>query len=105
MPSFLPCSVWPLPSAPWHEEHLAFHTFSIFLSTSARAEVDKKIEKVWKAKCSSCHGADGKGQTEQGKKLGIKDYTAPEWQKSKTDDELKKAIADGVKGMDGYKDK
>ena len=27
----------------------------------ARAEVDKKTERTWKAKCASCHGADGKG--------------------------------------------
>jgi cytochrome c len=47
----------------------------------ARAEVDKKIERTWKAKCAACHGADGKGQTEQGKQLGILDYTAPAWQK------------------------
>jgi hypothetical protein len=26
---FLPCSVWPLPSAPWQAAHLAFHSRSI----------------------------------------------------------------------------
>jgi len=46
----------------------------------ARAEVDKKVEKLWKTKCASCHGADGKAQTEQGQKLGVRDYTSPEWQ-------------------------
>ena len=50
------------------------------LPLAARAEVDKKIERTWKGKCAACHGADGKGQTDQGKKLGVKDYTAPEWQ-------------------------
>jgi mono/diheme cytochrome c family protein len=75
------------------------------LPLAARAEVDKKIERTWKGKCAACHGADGKGQTDQGKKLGVKDYTSPEWQKSKTDDQLKKSIADGVTGMEGYKDK
>ena len=75
------------------------------LPFTARAEVDKKIERLWKGKCAGCHGADGKGQTEQGKKLGVKDYSTPEWQKSQTDEHIKKAIAEGVKGMDGYKDK
>ena len=74
-----------------------------------RAEVDKKAERNWKAKCASCHGADGKAQTDQGKKAGIPDYTSAEFQKSKTDDQLKSAIANGVKTdkgeMDGYKDK
>jgi mono/diheme cytochrome c family protein len=75
------------------------------LPLAGRAAVDKKIERVWKAKCASCHGADGKGQTEQGKKFGIKDYTSADWQKSRTDADLKKGIVDGVPGMDGYKDK
>ena len=75
------------------------------LPLAARADVDKKVERTWKAKCASCHGADGKGQTEQGKKLGIKDYTSADWQKAKSDADLKKGIVDGVPGMDGYKDK
>ena len=71
----------------------------------ARAEVDKKIERVWKAKCAACHGADGKAQTDQGKTLGVQDYSSAAWQKAHTDEELKKGISEGVKGMDGYKDK
>lgn len=74
-----------------------------------RAEVDKKTERTWKAKCASCHGADGKGETDQGKKAGIPNYADAAFQKSKTDDQLKAAIANGVKTdkgeMEGYKDK
>ena len=71
---------------------------------TARAEVDKKIERTWKAKCASCHGADGKGQTDQGKKMGIADYTDAAWQKSKTDADIKKAITEGVnREKDGKK--
>src|SRR5882672_1672042 len=33
----LPMSVSPLPSAPWHEAHLAFQVRTVFASTSARA--------------------------------------------------------------------
>ncbi len=72
---------------------------------TARAEGDKKIERLWKGKCAGCHGLDGKGQTDQGKKLGVKDYTTPEWQKSRTDEQIKTAIVEGAKGMDPYKDK
>ncbi len=79
----------------------------------ARAEVDAKTVRVWKAKCASCHGDDGKAQTVQGKKLGVTDLTTPEWQKRFTDAQLKAATADGVhrvtngvkQDMDGYKDK
>ena len=83
-----------------------------FLVSSARGEVDKKTEKLWKAKCASCHGADGKAQTDQGRKLAVADYTHPDWQKGRTDSDLKKAIAQGVsrvhegtkQEMSGYKD-
>ena len=79
----------------------------------AHAQADKKAERLWKAKCSSCHGADGKGDTDQGKKMGLVSYCDPAWQKSKTDAQLKKAIEDGVKRekdgkkqeMDPFKDK
>jgi mono/diheme cytochrome c family protein len=71
----------------------------------ARAEVDKKTERTWKAKCASCHGADGKAQTEQGQKMKIADLTKT----TKSDAELKAAIENGVKKegaeMEGYKDK
>ena len=70
-----------------------------------RGEVDKKTEKTWKAKCSSCHGVDGKAQTDQGKKYGIKDYTTAEFQKAHADAELKKAILEGEgTNMPAYKE-
>ena len=75
----------------------------------ARAEVDKKAERNWKGKCASCHGADGKGQTDQGKKMQVEDMSAAAWQKSKTDAQIHKAIAEGAKKgdavMEGFKDK
>lgn len=78
----------------------------------ALAEVDKKTERLWKSKCASCHGMDGKGQTEKGKKMKVADYSTAEWQKGRTDAQLKKAILEGVnttkdgvkQEMDGYKD-
>jgi mono/diheme cytochrome c family protein len=79
---------------------------AVLISASALAQMDpKKVERAWKSKCASCHGADGKGQSEQGKKLGVLDYTSPEWQKAHTDDAIRKGINEGVKGMEGYKDK
>jgi mono/diheme cytochrome c family protein len=82
---------------------------ALICAASARAEVDKKAERNWKGKCASCHGADGKGQTDQGKKMQIEDMTAASWQKGKTDAQIKKAIEDGAKKgdavMEGYKDK
>ena len=33
---------------------------------------------LYKSKCQVCHGADGKGDTPVGKKLGVKDFHSPE---------------------------
>jgi len=80
----------------------------LLCAASANAEVDKKAERNFKGKCASCHGADGTGQTDQGKKMGVEDMTQASWQK-KSDAQIKKAIEDGAKKgdavMEGYKDK
>jgi mono/diheme cytochrome c family protein len=73
------------------------------LSASAAAP-DKKTERTWKAKCASCHGADGKGDTEQGKKANVADMTAKAWQSAHTDDEMAKVIKDGSKKNDKHGD-
>jgi mono/diheme cytochrome c family protein len=65
----------------------------------ARADApDPKIQRKWKAKCASCHGEDGKGQTEQAKKMGgIRDVSTEAWQKEWTDAKIRAAIEKGVK--------
>ena len=50
----------------------------------------------WDNECSSCHGADGKGQTKQGKKLHVKDYTDAKVQAEMKDAEMLKAVTEGV---------
>ena len=70
---------------------------------AARADADKKTERLWKAKCATCHGVDGKAQTDQGKKMGMADITTSEWQKSLTDDQIKKSITTGLKREKGGK--
>ena len=85
----------------------------LFLAVPLIAYADPATERLWKAKCGSCHGADGKAQTEQGKKMSIADMSTAAWQSEFTDDKIKAAIADGVKRdkngvkqeMDSYKSK
>src|SRR5438067_13496821 len=76
---------------------------------AAHAQEDKKTVRTWKAKCGSCHGADGKADTEQGQKAKVADFTKPAWQKSKSDADIKAAIENGAKKegveMEPYKDK
>ena len=55
----------------------------------------------WDAKCKVCHGPDGKGKTKMGEKAGVKDYTDAKVQEGMKDEEISKAIKDGVK--DGEK--
>lgn len=49
---------------------------------------------LYKAKCTSCHGADGSGQTPVGKSMKLRDLRSPEVQKQ-TDIELTKVISGG----------
>ena len=55
----------------------------------------------WDALCAKCHGADGKGQTNIGKRLGVKDYTDPQVQAALKDEAVVKAIKEGLKDKDG----
>jgi cytochrome c6 len=68
------------------------------------AAADKKIERLYKSKCQSCHGADGKAQTEKGKKMKMLDLTTAEWQAKNDDAAIIKAIKEGSKSeKDGVK--
>lgn len=78
------------------------------------ADKDPRTERLWKAKCAGCHGDDGKGQTEQAKKMGgIADLTAAATQKDLDDAKIKKTILEGLKKqkdgktqeMDAFKEK
>jgi mono/diheme cytochrome c family protein len=59
----------------------------------------------WDNDCASCHGADGKGQTKQGKKLKLRDYTDAKVQAELKDDDMLKAILEGVKDKDSGKER
>src|SRR5512141_361498 len=56
---------------------------------------------VYKAKCASCHGVDGKGQTSIGKSMKLKDLASPEVQGS----DIKGTIENGKGKMPAYKTK
>jgi mono/diheme cytochrome c family protein len=87
--------------------------FSARASAQGAPAPDKKTERLWKAKCASCHGAEGKGDTEKGTEMGMADLSTSAWQKSLSDLEIKRGIVNGVKRtkngkkqeMDPFKDK
>lgn len=58
-------------------------------------------ERVYKAKCASCHGADGKGDTPAGKATKARDFCSDEVAKE-TDEEWTAIIVKGKNKMPSY---
>lgn len=58
----------------------------------------------YKAKCASCHGVEGKGDTAIGKTMKVKDLASLEVQKQ-SDADLATIIEKGKKPMPGYEGK
>jgi cytochrome c553 len=54
----------------------------------------------WDTLCAKCHGADGKGDTKMGQKLGCKDFTDAKVQADIKDDAAFKALKEGLKSDD-----
>ena len=50
-------------------------------ATGMRAQDVASGEKVFKAKCASCHGPDGKGETAAGKATKARDFSSDEVKK------------------------
>jgi cytochrome c553 len=59
------------------------------------------VKENWEKSCAKCHGPDGKGDTKLGKRAEVKDFTDAKYQASMKDEDMIKAIKDGVK--DGEK--
>jgi cytochrome c6 len=70
---------------------------ALSLSSARAADVKELYEKT----CVKCHGADGKGETKMGKKVGVKDLTDAKVQGAFTDDQAFKTIKDGKKDSEG----
>src|ERR1035438_334950 len=71
----------------------------IAVSALSASAADAKAN--YESNCAKCHGADGKGQTKMGQKLGVKDYTDAKVQADLKDDAAIKAIKEGLKDADG----
>ena len=84
-----------------------FFALTVFASMSYAGD-----ERLWKSKCGSCHGIDGKAQTKQGLKMGMADMTSPKWQTEFTDAKIKETLDKGVsrerngkqQDMDSFRD-
>jgi cytochrome c6 len=80
------------------------------IAAGAAIALAAPVAENWENHCAKCHGADGKGQTKVGKKMGVLDYTTAEAQGKFTDEQAVKVTTDGAKDkagkerMKGYKD-
>jgi cytochrome c551/c552 len=71
------------------------------LAASALFATAQDAAGLFEKNCTKCHGADGKGQTKMGAKVGVKDYTDAKVQAEMKDDSAFKAIKEGLKDKDG----
>ncbi len=71
------------------------------IAASALSAVAGEAKANFDKSCAKCHGADGKGQTKMGQKLGIKDYTDAKVQAELKDEAATQAIKDGLKDKEG----
>src|SRR2546421_12651911 len=60
---------------------------------------------TFEAKCTTCHGKDGRGKTFKGKLTHARDMTDGQWQNDVTDERLFNSISNGRNKMPSFKKK
>lgn len=93
----------PAPSAPPEAKVPAAPAESAIEKLARSGPPSKKVQRTWRAKCASCHGEDGKGETEEGRKMGCGDMTTAAFWKGLDDAHLRKAVREGFKRDKGGK--
>lgn len=57
---------------------------------------------LFKQYCAKCHGEDGTGNTPKGKQLKARNFTDPDWQSAKSDEDLIKIVTRGGEDMPAF---
>ncbi len=73
---------------------------TLFGLTAALSAKAADAKENWENLCQKCHGAEGKGDTKMGQKLGAKDFSDAKVQADLKDDAAAKAIKDGLKSAE-----
>ena len=76
----------------------AAYCFAVFATSSLHGA---NAAALWKKDCATCHGADGRGDTKEGRKLYISDLTDAAFQAKFTDEEAATSIKSGLKDAKG----
>lgn len=79
-------------------------TAVLLAAAPAAVAADARSEN-WQTYCSVCHGDDGKGQTEEGKKKGARDLTNAKWQDKVDDARMVKSVTKGHDKMPAFEKK
>ena len=69
--------------------------------TASLSAKGAEAKENWDTLCTKCHGAEGKGDTKIGAKLGCKDFSDAKVQADLKDDAATKAIKEGLKSDEG----
>ncbi len=79
-------------------------TTALFIAFTGRAQDAAKGRAIFQEQCIACHGADGRAQTEMGKKVGAANLTSESVQKL-GDSDLAKVIKNGKGKMPAFGEK
>ncbi len=60
------------------------------------AEATPSLPPLFVQKCVKCHGEDGRAQTPKGKKMKARDFTDPDFQQHKSDEQIVDTITNGT---------
>jgi cytochrome c5 len=84
---------------------LANTNISSFTERTELPLVDISGREVYSQHCSKCHGADGQGDTELGRKYEVPNIANAKWQKRHSDQKITKAIIKGEGDMPAFGEK
>ncbi len=76
---------------------LAVLVFVAFVSAPFAAAAPRVARAVYNAKCALCHGRDGRTSAALAR-AKVRNFTDPDWQKERTDEQIAASIADGREG-------
>src|SRR2546429_9492433 len=79
--------------------------FSYASRARADIEVPGDAKPTFDAKCSSCHGKDGRAKSLHAKHVHARDFTDATWQASVSDERLFNSISNGKGKMPEFKKK
>jgi mono/diheme cytochrome c family protein len=86
------------------QKHIMKKLFMLGIAAMAMAALSARAgdaKALYDQSCAKCHGAEGKGDTKMGQKLGAKDYSDAKVQDALKDDAAFKSIKEGLKDKDG----